>query len=215
MNLVKKVLKWIGYILCVPVLYLLISLVLTFITVNEETAINDASKEIFISTNGVHLDIIIPTAVISKSLAKDLNYTDTDRYLSFGWGDENFYINTPTWGDLTVSNAVNAMFFKSPTLIHLTRYKHKRKDWISIKLDDQKLAQLHSYLTKSFNLLEDNSKVLLPNMGYSNNDDFYKANGIYSCFKTCNSWVNEALKTSNLKACYWTPFDFGLINKYK
>ncbi|MBL4888255.1 MAG: DUF2459 domain-containing protein, partial [Flavobacteriaceae bacterium] len=47
------------------------------------------------------------------------------------------------------------------------------------------------------------------------NDDFYKANGSFSCLKTCNSWANSAFKESGLKSCFWTPFDFGLINKYK
>ncbi|WP_370569699.1 DUF2459 domain-containing protein [Flaviramulus sp. BrNp1-15] len=43
---------------------------------------------------------------------------------------------------------------------------------------------------------------------------FIKQKESYSCLKTCNSWVNSALKMSDLKSCYWTPFDFGIINKY-
>ncbi|REG87882.1 uncharacterized protein DUF2459 [Winogradskyella sediminis] len=58
-------------------------------------------------------------------------------------------------------------------------------------------------------------KIILENQGYSSIDDFYKAKGSYSCFKTCNSWVNSAFKESGLKSCLWTPFDFGLMNKYE
>ena len=62
---------------------------------------------------------------------------------------------------------------------------------------------------------QNGNKILLIGKGYTTYDEFYEAKGNYSCFKTCNSWVNSALKESNLKACYWTPFDFSVLNKYK
>ena len=37
------------------------------------------------------------------------------------------------------------------------------------------------------------------------------AEGSYSCVKTCNSWVNLALKESDLKSCLWTPYHFRII----
>jgi hypothetical protein len=58
-------------------------------------------------------------------------------------------------------------------------------------------------------------KIILSERGYTRKDDFYKANGRYSLFKTCNSWVNLGFKESGLKACLWTPFDFGLLRKHK
>ena len=64
-------------------------------------------------------------------------------------------------------------------------------------------------------LNDDGTKIILKNKGYTSNDDFYKAKGNYSCFKTCNSWVNTGFKESGLTSCLWTPFDFGLLNKYQ
>ncbi|MFO7721348.1 MAG: DUF2459 domain-containing protein, partial [Gillisia sp.] len=31
---------------------------------------------------------------------------------------------------------------------------------------------------------------------------------------TCNTWVNEALKHSGLKACLWTPIEEGIFLRY-
>ncbi len=135
--------------------------------------------------------------------------------MSFGWGEENFYLNTPTWNDLTFGNGFRALFLKSSTLIHLTRYEQKRNDWIEIKVSEMELKDLNSYIFDSFKTNNDGSKIMLENKGYSINDDFYKAKGNYSCFKTCNSWVNSGFKQSGLKPCLWTPFDFSLMNKYK
>ena len=68
---------------------------------------------------------------------------------------------------------------------------------------------------RTFILNEKGEKILLKNKGYTSRDDFYKAKGSFSFYKTCNSWVNTGFKKSGLKACLWTPFDFGLMNKYR
>lgn len=214
MKIVKKIAKWITYFLLIPVIYLLISLVLTSITVNKKLNQEDADKSIFLTTNGVHLDIVLPKENIDSLLLSGLYHRPTDNFLSFGWGDENFYLKTPTWADLTFKNAFIALFLKSSSLIHLTRYQVEEEDWVEIRVTDSELKKLNTYLFRSFNLNEAGEKVMLSNRGYSSRDNFYKAEGNFSCFKTCNSWVNSGLKESGMKACYWTPFDFGLINKY-
>lgn len=202
------------YILLIPVSYLLVSLVLSWITVDQINSASDLNKTIYLSTNGVHLDIVLPKNAIEDDLLSGLKHTTSDRYLSFGWGDENFYLNTPTWGDLTIRNAFNAVFLNSTSLIHVTRYQNNRSDWVEVKVDDKELQKLNNYILKTFKLNNDDQKIWLKNQGYTTVDDFYKAKGSYSFFKTCNSWVNTGFKQSGLKSCVWTPFDFGLLNKY-
>lgn len=215
MKIAKKILQWILYFLLIPITYIMVSLILSLITVDRKDNNVDLDKSIYLNTNGVHLDIIIPIKDVDSSVLSGLKYNEIEKYMSFGWGDENFYINTPTWGDLTFSNAFNAMFLKSSTLIHVTRYKDKRKNWIEIKVNQDELKKINSYLFKAFEINANGMKILLENKGYTPIDDFYKSKGSYSCFKTCNSWVNTAFKESGLKSCSWTPFDFGLLNKYE
>lgn len=74
---------------------------------------------------------------------------------------------------------------------------------------------MNAYLQNTFETDKNGMKIILENKGYSSTDDFYKSKGGYSCFKTCNSWVNTGFKESGLKSCLWTPFDFGLLNKYE
>ncbi|MEO2058914.1 MAG: TIGR02117 family protein [Mesonia sp.] len=213
----KRLFKLIGKLLItlisIPLLYALIALIFTTITVNKN---ENQSKETFIylNTNGVHLDIILPKEKIDSSLLKDLEFTEKDNYFSFGWGDENFYLNTPQWKDLTFKNAINALFLKSSTLIHLTKYTNVNRDWVKVELSSQQLSAINNYIEKSFYKNAEAKKVILPNKGYAYNDDFYKAKGSYNCLFTCNTWVNSAFKDAKLKACLWTPFNFGLLNKY-
>jgi len=214
MNVIRKLFKYILYLLLIPVGYLTVSLVLTAISVPREAKDQPADKLIYLNTNGIHLDIVLPRAAMTADLSKNLKMTEADAYMSFGWGDENFYINTPTWGDLTFANAFRALFLESTTLMHLTRYRYKQEDWVEVKLSAEELQKINTYLANSFKPDADGNKEILKDKGYTSRDDFYKANGSYSCFKTCNSWVNTGFKESGLKACLWTPFDFGLMNKY-
>ena len=189
------------------------ALITTWIPANSYQKENK-STNFYISTNGVHLDFILPKKNIGSALIKDLKNIEDSEYLSFGWGDENFYINTPTWGDLTAKNAVSAMLLESTTLIHLTKYKSLQKDWVMVPVSSIQLQELNNYISKSFGLNANGNKQILLNKGYGKSDDFYKATGSYSCLNTCNSWVNTGLKKCKLKACFWTPFDFGVLWKY-
>ncbi len=209
----RKLLKHLLYVIAIPVTYVIVSIVLSYITVNDSNAIK-TNNTIFLNTNGVHLDIIIPTPLLEEKLSNNLNI-NTQKYISFGWGDENFYLNTPTWGDLTFKNAFSALFINSSSLVHVTKYQQKKGKWVEVNISDNQLNKLNVYITKSFKLDFNQEKIILKDKGYSFNDDFYKATGSYSCLKTCNTWVNSALKTSGIKSCYWTPFDFILLKKYK
>ncbi len=215
MKIGKKIRKWVFYFLLIPTTYIIIALLLSSITVNRKVNRENAEKLIYLTTNGVHLDIVFPIENIDSLVLSGLNYKRNEKYLSFGWGDENFYINTPTWGDLTFGNAFKAMFLKSTTLLHVTRYRQKPADWVDIKVNTSELQQLNTYLLNTFKLDENGKKIILENQGYSPRDDFYKAKGSYSCFTTCNTWVNSGFKKSGLRSCLWTPFDFGLMRKYE
>jgi len=215
MKTLKKIIKWTAFVLSIPMLYLVLSLILTFIGVNTTDTEDDNTETIYISTNGVHLNIILNKKDTDGFLLKDLVHNPSEQFLSFGWGDEMFYLNTPTWSDLTLKTTFSALFLKGPALIHVSRYQHEQPNWIAIKVSQSELRKVNALILQSFIKDENGSKTLLKGKGYSRYDNFYKAHGHYSAFKTCNTWVNTIFKQSGLKCCLWTPFDFGLINKYK
>ncbi len=215
MTVIKNILKLTAYLFLVPIIYLIVSLIISFITVDRVVENENLEKKIFLNTNGVHLDIIIPTKDIDDKLIYGIMYNKNDVFLSFGWGDENFYLNTPTWSDLTFSNVFIAMFLNSSSLMHVSRHRYINPNWIEIKVSSLEFKKINEYILNSFELTSSGKKLLLKNRGYSKNDDFYQSKGSYSFINTCNSWVNKAFKESGLKSCLWTPFDFTLLNKYE
>lgn len=193
-------------------MYLLTALALSHTTVNTAAA-PQQTKTVYLSTNGVHLDIILHREDISHSLRAGL--VGDGNYFAFGWGEENFYLNTPTWGDLTVENGFRALFLNSSSLMHVKRWDTPASDWVAVTLSNTQLQQLNQHLAASFQPDARGQKTHLPNAGHLPTSDFYKAKGSYTLFYTCNTWANDMFKRSGLKASYWTPFDMGLLNKYE
>jgi uncharacterized protein (TIGR02117 family) len=213
-NLIRLALKLMILFVSTTVLYIIIALLLSYIPAN--TKIGSATdKQIFLHSNGIHLDIIIPIENLNKSLKKDLIINQNDQYLSFGWGDEDFYLNTAQWKDLKLKTAINAMFLPSNTLMHVTRYTYKQTDWEAVDLTQKQLDKLNIIIDKSFSKDSSGAKRMIFNAAYGLNDNFYQAEGSYSIIKTCNTWVNSTFKSTGLKSSIWTPFDFGLMHYYQ
>jgi uncharacterized protein (TIGR02117 family) len=210
----KLLLKLILGITAFLVIYFLVALVTSKITVNKDQSNQVKTESVYASTNGVHSDIIIPISLIDSAYLKNIYYLQGEQFLSLGWGDKNFYINTPEWADLTFKNAVTAMFWKSSTLMHVTRYQTKGKAWKLVPVSEGQLNALIENSFADFSLNSMQNYQMLEGQSYGANDNFYEANGSYYCFKTCNSWTNQVLKKSGLPASYWTPFDYGIMDKY-
>src|SRR5665811_228628 len=105
----NKIIRWI-FRLLKPALIFMISAILIYLTSalifsvlkTHPPKLNcPAENEIFITTNGVHLDIILPVKFIDTEFLKKLEILPQTKYVAFGWGDKQFYINTPEWKDLT------------------------------------------------------------------------------------------------------------------
>jgi uncharacterized protein (TIGR02117 family) len=226
MKALKKILKILfksilGFVVFVAA-YLLISLGCKYITVNNDYKAPKEGVEVFIVSNGVHADICLPLAENNVwSAYFDLKTFKTlksqPKFISFGWGDKGFYLETPTWADLTVETAVNAAFFPSETAIHVS-YLEKRpalsglvKSFIVSK---KTLKKMQDYIASYIKLKGSNS-VLIDCCRYPNvHDNFYESNESYHIFRTCNVWTNQVLKEAGVKTSLWTPFDSGILYQF-
>lgn len=214
-TVLKLLTKILSILVAIPLLYLLVSYVLTIIPVSEKETDQPKIHTIYLTTNGVHADLVLPKDLINPEILKDQIMKSTDKYFAFGWGEENFYINTPTWGDLTFSTAIRAAFLESKTLVHVTRYKLKRPKWIPVQITEEQRYRLNTYISKTFDE-SSGEKILISGATYTpDRDNFYRAHGNYMFYNTCNSWLNAGLKESGMKGSLWTPFDFGVLRWYE
>jgi len=212
----KSLLIFIAFVL----IYLLFAFLLPFINTNSSVINTKQDFEIFILSNGVHTDIVLPAKSKQFNWSKYLPYNDfelvdsTFQYVAIGWGDRGFYLETPTWADLKISTAFKAAFGLSSTAMHVT-YKRNKPHCgelcKSLLISEKQYEQLLLYIASSFKLNENYSPIKINHPGYNNYDCFYEANGCYSLFKTCNVWTGNALKAANIKVGLWTPFHKGVL----
>jgi len=224
----KKIFKYTGYIILFFVvfvlLYLLVAYALSRITVDKE--MNQPEEiAIYIKTNGVHTDLVLPAKSAQLDWTKEIKFSNTHlddtsqiKYLAMGWGDKGFYLQTPRWSDLKFGVAFKAMTGLSTTAIHASFYETlpDNERCKKILISNAQYSRLINFILGSFQKNSSGHLVkIITNANYNKADAFYEANGNYSLFHTCNTWANDGLKACGQKACLWTAFDTGIFLKYK
>ncbi len=200
-------------------LYLLAAWGLARISIDGEAG-EGSDVSIYILTNGVHTDFVVPARSALIDWTRKVPYANTlagdtsKPYLAMGWGDKGFYLETPTWADLKASVAFKAATGLNTTAIHATYHSAMRvgDSCRKIQLTTGQYQRLIRYIEQSFQEDRQGRFIHIPtNANYGDSDAFYEAKGSYSMFSTCNEWVNKGLKATGLKSCLWTPFDTGLF----
>jgi uncharacterized protein (TIGR02117 family) len=213
---------FIGFIAFI-IIYVASAFVVSQITVNAADEDPAEDVAIYIKTNGVHTDIVVPIINDVKdwnSLASPQHTASKDafaNYVAFGWGDKGFYLNTPEWSDLKVSTALNAAFYLGTTAIHATFYKtiSENDSCIKIMMSKKEYVLLANFIEESFQKDSMGRSLLIAAPTYGHYDSFYEAKGKYNLGYTCNSWANNALKASGQKAALWSLTDSGIFCHYR
>ena len=225
--MIKRILKIIKYPIFGIILFILIyslTAIIFSIIPTKEKVDSQNDVETYILTNGVHTDIVLPIRIDSIDWSEKVKYSNTKgndstmKYISFGWGDRGFYLDTPTWADLKYSTAFNAAFGLGKSAMHVTYYKTISLSSNSrrINISKRQFYLVKKYIDDSFVKSENGEFIKIKtDLVYGQNDAFYEAKGKYSLFKTCNTWTNTALKICEQRACFWTPFDKGIFYQYK
>ncbi|WP_288435063.1 TIGR02117 family protein [uncultured Chryseobacterium sp.] len=217
-------LKLIGIILGIVIIYVILGLLIPYIPVSTKDDGQKKEIPIYIYTNGVHTDIVMPLKNDLQDWSQKIPFTNTKskntdyRYIGIGWGDKGFYLDTPTWADLKFSTAVKAAFWLSDSAMHCTYYNTMKEgdDCKMIMISRNQYQNLVKYVEDKFDRDQNGNFILIPtNAVYGDNDAFYDAKGTYSFLYTCNTWSNNALKAAGQKAALWTPSDFGIFQHYQ
>ena len=175
-----------------------------------------ATIEAYVMSNGVHTDYVFPvrTAGIDWSqrfLPAQARAAPSDaEFIAIGWGDREFYLNTPTWADLTAARAFGALRGGNRALLHVTwlRRADLRGSVWRLPLSVPQYAALAGHVHAA---LPGARAVPIAGAHYDGNDAFYEANGSYHLFETCNTWTGRGLRQAGVPMGRWTPFDFTVV----
>lgn len=222
----KRLLLWIGAtFLALPLAYFTAALVLGLVPANPgwREPPEGEGVTIFLRTNGVHTWITMPkvTAEMDWRPFAPPEHLGDPRYgwsshVAIGYGNRNFYLETPTWGDLTLHNALSAGFGRGSSLLHVEHIHDPvpGANQRPIRLSSGQYRRLSRFIQASFRPGPDGRLVPLLGRGYAEWDMFYEARGTYNLFLTCNEWTGRALRAAGVRIGLWTPLEPSVMSRF-
>lgn len=193
-------------------LYALVVLV-GLIPVNNDFQPTDDGVEIMVTSSGVHADFVLPMRNETVDWSQQLRPGDFAgdvsgaTRVSVGWGNKEFYMDTPTWADLKAGTVARALFWPSPTCMHVFMWDEGTlpADARKTRISPEQYRRLVEYIRGTFRRDEGDRFICVKGRGYGPNDAFYEAHGSYHAFNTCNCWVGRGLKVAGVRTGWYTP----------
>ncbi|HEX2802565.1 MAG TPA: TIGR02117 family protein [Sphingomicrobium sp.] len=207
-------------LLAIPAAYMVAALVGSFVPVNSGWTEPEQGITVYLADNGIHTDIIMPASAQGLDWAPLVPRRDTAagranaRWVAFGSGEEQVYLETPTWWDISPAT-IWAALTGSRRVMHV--------EWVSdpayaareIRLRPDEYRRLWAAVRSDFELGREGRPMRVDHPGYGCCDAFYRGTGRFNALKTCNSWTADKLRIAGVKTSLWPPFTSGLLWRYR
>lgn len=177
----------------------------------------DQGIEILIETNGVHAGIIVPVAngitdwfTIFPDIPRHINGRPVT-HIAIGWGEEEVFLNTPSWGDLRARTALRIMLQGGTNLIRILPLTHLSPGpWQRpLLVRNQEYARLARMIMATLPPPgADGARRVF--RGFDPAAIHYQAKGRYTLMHGCNQQAADVLARTGIKIGWLTPFAGGV-----
>jgi uncharacterized protein (TIGR02117 family) len=217
----RRVLKYIRITLIGFLLLVMCYMACYFLVPHWDNGFNSRQDfdgiEIYLVRSGVHTDVVMPlyhptqdwTTVFKQNRPLD----STLNHIAVGWGHKAFYMETPTWSDLTAKNALSATFGLGASAAHVRTIARPAHDPTCrvMMVNEHQYESLTSYI-KATVCAQDSAAVPIPLLAQPH-DLYYEAQGRYHALRTCNTWIADALIAAEQSGPIWTASTEGLFHE--
>ncbi len=160
-----------------------------------------AKKEIYLIKQYWHTAIVIDKNDIIPEILPEVEYFKDFSLLDFGWGDEEFY----QYPDFDSGLAVKALFYATPSTLRVEGIRVSKDTYFNISeivvrilVTEEQLNKIVNYISSTFLRNNDGSPEILSEQGLGR-IIFFKANGNYHLFNTCNTWLTSCLVSAGIE----------------
>ena len=213
----KKFLQITSRSLLIAILGATVTLTVGYLTPRQwgQVSSKPCALTIYVGGNNFHTNLIIPVKTSEFDGINQLNLgrighqeSNDYHFLSFGWGDKVFYLNTPTIKDVRVLTALRALLLPTDTVVHVqghstlpqTRAGYRIK---SLRVSRQGYLNLREFLISSL-ARDSEGELILIQQSHRYSGSFYAAKGFYSVFQTCNDWTALGLRAADVNTPMWS-----------
>jgi len=161
--------------------------------------VGEKLKNVFVAHDYWHAGLVVKKADVPVVLLPEVRDFPWAEYLEFSWGDKD-YFPAPDPG---IGLALKAAFWSSGSVLHVVGFNGPVRNYypaaaiLEINVSEQHLQQLIKFVSDTFSRSR-SSEPAYARPGLSSNARFYSAKGKFSIFRTCNTWVAEALRAAGL-----------------
>jgi uncharacterized protein (TIGR02117 family) len=150
-----------------------------------------ATRTLYVVSHGWHSGVVVERAQLVKRLPALAAEIGSEGLVEVGWGEERFYQARET----TVGMALSAVLRPNPSVLQVVplvespRYYFSNSQVVEVRTDDAGYAAALDFIAATF-------KPELERLGRSLYGEgwFYRAEGSFHLFNTCNTWVAAVLE---------------------
>ena len=204
----------------VPLLYLAAALAGSLIPVNGTWEEAKDGTTIFLRSNGVHVDIVMPAEAEGLDwrplfpVSKFRGAPEQARWFAFGAGERRVYLETPTWWDVSPRTFWSAVT-GGERVMHVERTNDPGTGMRAVRLRPEEYRRLWAAIRAELALGGEGRPERIDHPGYTPEDAFFVGRGRASALSTCNSWVADRLRIAGVETSLWPPFAQGLLWRYR
>lgn len=200
--------------------YLIVFWTLGAIPVNVDRVAPLDGVPLWVESNGMHVRFLMPARHAVHDWTQELppaafpQVESSRDHIAIGWGDRGFYLQCPTLGDLSLSVALRAVSYTGRTAMHVA-YIELPDDLPSqrrLTITVDQYRQLVARVRASFARDAEGRPIRIPRRAYRDFDGFYEAEGAYGLTYTCNTWVNEILRSIGMPTALYAVFAAGIMD---
>jgi len=161
----------------------------------DASAACQSPRTLFLVSHGWHTGIVVERkdlVALVPSLARDIG---EDGHVEIGWGEERFYQARQT----TVGMALRAVLQPNPSVLQVAPLSRPAREFFQhseiaeVQLGEEGYRALVAFVAESFTRTPAQDAIRLSPSLYGSGW-FYRAEGSFHAFNTCNTWVARAME---------------------
>jgi uncharacterized protein (TIGR02117 family) len=168
---------------------------------NERSRSSDSIQTIYLIKQRWHTAVVIETKLFDTLVFPEIKYFQKFEMIDIGWGDEEFY----QYPGFDSGLAFKALFYATPSTLRVegigiskAQYFDISEIVVELKIKNEQLKILLNYLNDTMWRNENGESEILSKQ-YLDRVYFFRANGSYHLFNTCNTWLAKGLKQSGIE----------------
>ena len=168
---------------------------------DNQVQTDNSYQQIYLIKQYWHTAVVINKEDIDSTIFPEVNLFDDAGLIDIGWGDEEFYQHPGFDSGL----AYKALFYATPSTLRVEGIRISKQHYFDISeivvefiISKNQLDTLCAYISNTVWRNDDGEYEVLSTRGLGG-IIFFKANGEYHLFNTCNTWLASGLKQAGVE----------------